>query len=85
MLLRFWTRVQCHRLARWFSEGSVHIPNDVAIKLLAFTGAASAVIAQAEAVPDIFRYAAAALAAGCAAVLSLSRAPGQQRPPEDRR
>jgi hypothetical protein len=55
---------------------------DQFVKLLAFIGAASAVIAQAEAVPDILRYAAAALAAGCAAVLSLSRSPGQPRPPE---
>ena len=52
------------------------------VKCLAFTGAACAVIAQAEAVPDLLRYGAAALAAGCSAVLALTRAPGQAPPPE---
>ena len=51
------------------------------VKLLAFVGAACAVIAQAEAVPDLIRYLAAAIAAGASAVLALSRQPGQPRPP----
>lgn len=55
--------------------------NDLAVKVLAFTGAACAVIAQAEAVPDLIRYVAAAIAAGCSAVLALSRQTGQPRPP----
>ncbi len=61
-----------------------HVANDVIVKLLAFTGAACAVIAQSEAVPDLIRYAAAAIAAGCSAVLALSRQTGQTgqpRPP----
>lgn len=55
--------------------------NDTQVKLLAFVGAACAVIAQSEAVPDLVRYIAAAIAAGCSAVLALSRQPGQPRPP----
>ena len=55
---------------------------DQVVKVLAFVGAACAVIAQSEAVPDLLRYCAAALAAGCSAVLALSRSPGQPRPPE---
>ncbi len=51
------------------------------VKCLAFIGAACAVIAQAESFPDVVRYAAAAIAAGSAAVLALSRLPGQS-PPE---
>jgi hypothetical protein len=50
---------------------------DLVVKILAFIGAACAVIAQSEAVPDLFRYGAAAIAAGCSAVLALSRQPGQ--------
>lgn len=61
------------------------MPNDVIVKLLAFVGAACAVIAQAESFPDIVRYGAAAIAAGCSAVLALSRSPGQTRPPESGR
>jgi hypothetical protein len=61
--------------------GRFRIGNDLAVKLLAFVGAACAVIAQAEAVPDILRYAAAAIAAGCSAVLALTRQTGQSRPP----
>lgn len=53
----------------------------MAVKILAFAGAACAVIAQSEAVPDLARYGAAAIAAGCSAVLALSRQPGQPRPP----
>jgi hypothetical protein len=60
---------------RWF-----RLPHGTGIKLLAFTGAACAVLAQAEAVPDILRYAAAAIAAGCSAVLALTRAPSQSGP-----
>lgn len=56
------------------------ISQDTLVKCLAFTGAASAVIAQSEAVPDLYRYAAAALAAGCSAVLALTRSPGQAPP-----
>lgn len=64
--------------------GNLVPSNDTAVKLLAFTGAACAVIAQSEAVPDILRYGAAAIAAGCSAVLALTRSPGQPkpRPPE---
>lgn len=62
-----------------------HISNDLAVKLLAFTGAFCAVIAQSDAVPDLLRYAAAAVAAGCSAVLALTRQPGQSRPPEGER
>lgn len=54
----------------------------VQVKVLAFVGAFCAVIAQSEAVPDLIRYVSAALAAGCSAVLALTRAPGQPRPPE---
>ena len=56
--------------------------NDLAVKLLAFVGAFCAVVAQADAVPDLIRYLAAAIAAGASAVLALSRQPGQARPPE---
>ena len=54
---------------------------DTLVKVLAFIGAACAVLAQAEAVPDLYRYVAAAVAAGCSAVLALSRPPGP-RPTE---
>ena len=63
--------------------GRFRISQDLIVKILAFVGAACAVIAQAEAVPDLFRYGAAAMAAGCSAVLALTRAPGQA-PPGDR-
>lgn len=53
------------------------VSQDLVVKVLAFAGAACAVIAQSEAVPDLFRYGAAAIAAGCSAVLALTRAPGQ--------
>ena len=79
-LLGFWVRVQRRRAALM---GRFRISNDLAIKLLAFTGAACSVIAQSDAVPDLLRYAAAALAAGCSAVLALSRSPGQPKPPEE--
>jgi hypothetical protein len=59
------------------------ISNDSQVKLLAFVGAACAVIAQSEAIPDLIRYVAAAIAAGCSAVLALTRSPGQARPPEE--
>jgi hypothetical protein len=58
--------------------GRFRIGNDLAVKLLAFVGAACAVIAQAEAGPDILRYAAAAIAAGASAVLALTRVPNQR-------
>ncbi len=57
------------------------ISEALVVKILAFTGAACAVIAQAEAVPDLARYISAAIAAGCAAVLALTRAPGQPAAP----
>ncbi len=56
--------------------------SDQWVKALAFLGAFCAVIAQAGAFPDEVRYAAAAIAAGCSAVLALSRPPSQVRPPE---
>ncbi len=59
--------------------------NDLTVKLLAFIGAACAVIAQSEAVPDLIRYGSAAIAAGCSAVLALTRSPGQSKPPEGER
>lgn len=62
--------------------GRFRISNDAGVRILAFVGAFCAVIAQAEAVPDLLRYAAAAIAAGCSAVLALTRAPGQAKPPE---
>jgi hypothetical protein len=61
------------------------LSGDQIVKILAFVGAACAVIAQSESVPDLYRYAAAAIAAGCSAVLALSRSPGQPRPPENGR
>lgn len=57
--------------------------NDLTVKLLAFVGAFCAVIAQSDAVPDLLRYGAAAIAAGCSAVLALTRSPGQVKPPEE--
>ena len=60
--------------------GKFRIKHDIGVRILAFTGAACAVLAQAEAVPDILRYAAAAIAAGCSAVLALTRAPSQSGP-----
>jgi hypothetical protein len=57
--------------------GRFRLGNELVVKLLAFTGAACGVIAQAEAFPDEVRFIAAAIAAGCLAVLSLSRQPGQ--------
>jgi hypothetical protein len=60
--------------------GRFRISQDTIVKWLAFVGAACAVIAQAEAVPDLFRYGAAAMAAGCSAVLALTRSPGQSPP-----
>jgi hypothetical protein len=65
------------------SVARLRLSNDTIVKLLAFIGAACSVIAQAEAVPDLLRYAAAAIAAGCAAVLALTRSPGQPRPPSE--
>lgn len=62
--------------------GRFHIPEEIQVKWLAFIGAASAVAAQAESFPVEIRYGAAALAAGCSAVLALTRSPGQSRPPE---
>lgn len=60
--------------------------NDIAVLLIVFTGASLAIIAGAGAdiVPPIFKLAAAAIAAGCAAVLALLRPPGgppAPRPP----
>lgn len=57
-------------------------PEAVQVKIYAFVGAACAVIAQAESFPVTVRYVAAAIAAGCTAVLALTRSPGQPRPPE---
>lgn len=57
--------------------GRFRLPNGAGIKILAFTAAASAVLAQAEAVPDLWRYGFAALSAGCGAVLALTRQPNQ--------
>lgn len=60
--------------------GRFKISNDAGVRILAFLGAACAVIAQSEAVPDLARYAAAAIAAGCSAVLALTRAPNTAPP-----
>lgn len=57
--------------------GRFRISEPVQVKWLAFIGASCAVIAQAEPFPAMVRYSAAAIAAGCAAVVALSRAPGQ--------
>lgn len=62
--------------------GWLHISEPVQVKWLAFIGASCAVLAQAPPFSDEVRYGAAALAAGCAAVVALSRAPGQPKPPE---
>lgn len=58
------------------------LSNDTQVKILAFIGAACAVLAQAEAFSVEIRYGSAALSAGCGAVLALTRSPGQQKPPE---
>lgn len=73
------------RLGRPLSVDRFGLSEAVQVKLMAFVGASCAVIAQAEAVPDLIRYAAAAIAAGCSAVLALTRSPGQPRPPEGER
>lgn len=64
------------RGSRWM------LSETLTVRLLAFTGAFCAVIAQSEAIPDLIRYVAAAIAAGASAVLALTRAPGQSKPPE---
>ena len=54
--------------------------NDLTVRLLAFAGAAAAVIAASDIAPAGIRLPAAALAAGCSAVLGLMRSPGQLPP-----
>lgn len=78
-LLMFWLRVQAKRVS--FMD-RFRISEAVQVKWLAFIGACCAVVAQAEPYPAEIRYGAAAIAAGCAAVVALSRSPGQPRPPD---
>jgi hypothetical protein len=49
--------------------------DSLVVQLLAFTAAASGVVAQAEIAPPELRLGAGALAAGCAAVLALKKRP----------
>lgn len=76
------TRLRLRKRSRLWTVGRFRLSNDTQVKLLAFIGAACAVVAQAESFPVEIRYSAAALAAGCSAVLALTRSPGQPRPPE---